>query len=209
MLIPLGERYQHTLYLMRKVQGKMVAEALEPTFFVPMNGAAEELRAVKPDSALSALVNGSFEQAQTPERPTGWYYVRQATVEPRQAAAGNEHCLTFRNATPGRGSQALQALGVDGRIVPALEVTTMARAHGVKPGPLVEHLPKVLLTFFDEDRRPAGQAELGPWFGSFDWTRKTTRVSVPPSARLVVVAIGLLGATGELSLDEVEIRAAR
>jgi len=149
MVIPLGERYQQTLYLMRKVQGKMVAEALEPTFFVPMNGTAEELRAVKPDSPVSALVNGNFEEGTLADHPLGWYYVRQGTVVSRPTAAGGGHCLLFQNSTSGRGSQALQALGVDGRDVPELEVAAMVRARGVKPGPLPEHLPKVLLTFFD------------------------------------------------------------
>jgi len=31
---------------------------------------------------------------------------------------------------------------------------------------------------------------------------------VPPKARVAIVAVGLLGATGELSIDDVEIRAA-
>jgi len=208
MVIPLGERYQQTLYLMRKVDGKMVAEALEPTFFVPMNGTAEELRAVKPDSPVSALVNGNFEEGTRADHPLGWYYVRQGRVVLRPGADGG-HCLMFQNSTSGRGSQALQALGVDGRVVPELEVAAMVRARGVTPGPLPEHLPKVLITFFDVDRAPAGQAELGPWFGTFDWTQKATRVHVPPSARVAIIAVGLLGATGELSIDDVEIRAAR
>jgi protein-L-isoaspartate(D-aspartate) O-methyltransferase len=40
MLIPLGERYQQTLYTLRKVDGKLVTESREPTFFVPMTGKA-------------------------------------------------------------------------------------------------------------------------------------------------------------------------
>ncbi len=39
MIIPLGERYQQTLYLMTKKDGKLVSEALVPTLFVPMTGA--------------------------------------------------------------------------------------------------------------------------------------------------------------------------
>ena len=41
MVIPVGERYQQTLYLLKKTDGKMVSEALQPTLFVPMTGEAE------------------------------------------------------------------------------------------------------------------------------------------------------------------------
>ncbi|MGE0758666.1 MAG: protein-L-isoaspartate(D-aspartate) O-methyltransferase, partial [Pirellulaceae bacterium] len=49
MVIPVGERYQQTLYLMRKKNGELIAEALQPTLFVPMTGAAEEARQIQPD----------------------------------------------------------------------------------------------------------------------------------------------------------------
>ena len=41
MVIPVGERYQQTLYLLKKSDGKLVSEALQPTLFVPMTGKAE------------------------------------------------------------------------------------------------------------------------------------------------------------------------
>src|SRR4051812_3181189 len=62
MVIPVGERYQQTLYLMRKVNGELKSEALRATLFVPMTGAAEEQRKVKPDPAHPKLSNGSFEE---------------------------------------------------------------------------------------------------------------------------------------------------
>jgi len=61
MVIPAGERYQQTLYLMRKKDGKLEKEALRPTLFVPMTGTAEELRHVKPDPANPQAANGNFE----------------------------------------------------------------------------------------------------------------------------------------------------
>ena len=42
--IPLGERYQQTLYSLMKQDGKLVVESREPTLFVPMTGQAETLR---------------------------------------------------------------------------------------------------------------------------------------------------------------------
>ena len=41
MIVPVGQRYQQTLYLFKKTKGKLVSEALLPTLFVPMTGAAE------------------------------------------------------------------------------------------------------------------------------------------------------------------------
>jgi protein-L-isoaspartate(D-aspartate) O-methyltransferase len=38
MIIPVGERYQQTLYLLKKTKGQLVPEALRPTLFVPMTG---------------------------------------------------------------------------------------------------------------------------------------------------------------------------
>ena len=62
MVVPVGERYSQTLYLLRKKDGKLESEALLPTLFVPMTGKAEEAREVKPDPANPQLVNGSFEE---------------------------------------------------------------------------------------------------------------------------------------------------
>ena len=45
MVIPVGERYQQTLYLLKKTDGKMLREPLLPVIFVPMTGKAEENRA--------------------------------------------------------------------------------------------------------------------------------------------------------------------
>jgi protein-L-isoaspartate(D-aspartate) O-methyltransferase len=42
MLIPLGDRFHQTVYLMQKRDGKLVQKALRPTLFVPMTGKALE-----------------------------------------------------------------------------------------------------------------------------------------------------------------------
>ena len=64
MVIPVGERYQQTLCLMKKVDGELVREELRPTLFVPMTGTAESNREVQPDPAHPQIVNGSFEIAE-------------------------------------------------------------------------------------------------------------------------------------------------
>ena len=51
MIVPVGERYEQTLYLFRKIDGKLEKVALLPTLFVPMTGKAEDSRVAKPDPA--------------------------------------------------------------------------------------------------------------------------------------------------------------
>src|SRR3990172_8484116 len=41
MIIPVGERYQQNLYLMRKMGDRLESESLKATLFVPMTGEAE------------------------------------------------------------------------------------------------------------------------------------------------------------------------
>ena len=61
MVIPVGERYQQTMMLMKKVNGQLETEALRPTLFVPMTGAAEKTRDVLPDPQRPEIKNGDFE----------------------------------------------------------------------------------------------------------------------------------------------------
>ena len=109
MIVPVGERYQQNLYLMRKVDGKLKSEALRATLFVPMTGEAEAKRAVKPDPKSPQIANGSFEEilsadtgedvkAHKPTEPAGWHYQRQLTLA--QSAADTpdgKAYVTFRN----------------------------------------------------------------------------------------------------------------
>ena len=60
MIIPVGERYQQTLYRMIKEGGELVRQPLRPTLFVPMTGEAESTRELKPDPANPKVINGDF-----------------------------------------------------------------------------------------------------------------------------------------------------
>ena len=90
MVVPLGQRYQQTLVLLKKVNGKMEAEPLQPTFFVPMTGRAEQSRVRKNDDGIPRLLNESFELTDDEEQPLGWYYVRQAKIVSGQEAMDGE-----------------------------------------------------------------------------------------------------------------------
>jgi protein-L-isoaspartate(D-aspartate) O-methyltransferase len=207
LIVPLGERFQQTLYLFKKVNGKLQAQALEPTMFVPMTGTAEQQRLVKPDGTRPALLNGSFEEISKETRfPSGWYYLRYAKVQADPEAPDGKSVITFNNNVPGRSARALQAFAIDGRAIKSLDVSLWVKATDVRPGTTPGELPRFFVGYFDELRAPTKtDAELGPWSGTFDWRRQHGKLAVPKDARMAIVWIGLLGATGEISFDHITL----
>ena len=137
MLIPVGERYNQTLYLLTKKDGRMVNEKLMPVLFVPMTGEAESQRRVLPDPANPKLANGDFEETIGEEepRPTGWYYQRQLKITSGNDVPSGKNYLTFSNDEPGRGCRALQGFPVNGHDVKQLQITMHIRAEKSPPGP--------------------------------------------------------------------------
>ena len=209
LVIPVGERYQQTLYLFRKAEGQLVREALLPTLFVPMTGEAEDLRRVQPDPANPTIRNGDFEEVlKGSDKPAGWHYQRQLELVADGQAPSGERYASFRNSEPGRASRALQGLAVDGREVQRLKVTSYVRAEDVRPGVFRRDLPSLAVTFFDENRATVGQGTMGPWRGSFPWQRQSTTIAVPPKAREAILRIGLFGAMGEIAFDDIRLEAA-
>ena len=207
IVVPLGERFNQSLYLFTKRDGRLEREVLQSTFFVPMTGMAEELRAIKPDAPLTDLVNAGFEdQFQDGDKPAGWYYIRQGRVEAGEDAPDGSRYLTFTNTIAGQNAHSMQAFGVIGREVDALEVSLWVRGENLAAGPFPYQKPQVLIEFYDSQRAPVGHARAGPWSGTFDWKEETVQIDVPPQARLAVVGIGLFGATGSISFDALQIR---
>jgi protein-L-isoaspartate(D-aspartate) O-methyltransferase len=204
LVVPLGQRYQQTLYLFKKVNGALQAEPLQPTFFVPMMGRAEGERVVQTGAGEPILANGDFKHVAA-DQPVGWYYVRQGKVEPAGGTPGG-NCLSFRNDAPGRAAQALQAVGVDGRLTQEIELSLRVRGQKVQPGSLPEQHPSLMIAFFNANRQPVGRHRIGPWSGSFEWAEKHLRIKVPVSARLASVEVGLWGATGEISVAAVALK---
>ena len=206
MIIPVGRRYQQTLYLLKKTDGKLVAEKLLPTLFVPMTGEAERRRELLPDPARPVLQNGDFEERiGESQKAAGWHYQRQFEVVADIKSPSGEHYARFTNAEPGRGCRALQGFAVDGRKVAALDFSLMVRGTNIRPGQSVQQLPLLGIVFYDENRAIIGQGMIGPWRGTFPWQKETARVFVPPRAREAILRIGLFGALGEWSVDDIRM----
>jgi protein-L-isoaspartate(D-aspartate) O-methyltransferase len=215
MIVPVGERYQQNLYLYRKTNGELKSEALKATLFVPMTGEAEAQRQVQPNPEHPAIANGSFEEVLKDEQsgvetPAGWHYQRQLTLvtDPSKAPDGKRF-ITFRNEQPGRGCQALQGFGVDGRKVAKLRLAFSVRGHDIGPGQTADQQPGAVVLFYD-DRRAMIGVEVAAFTGiTADWQHEEKPITVPLKAREAILRIGLLGATGEMSLDDVRLSAAQ
>jgi protein-L-isoaspartate(D-aspartate) O-methyltransferase len=204
LVVPLGRRYQQTLYLFQKVDGVLQPEPLRPTFFVPMMGQAEAEREVPADAGEPTLLNGDFKLVED-EKPVGWYYVRQGRVGSSGRTDGG-NCLTLQNNTPGRTAMALQPLGIDGRKVQQIEISAWVRAQNVRTGRFPGQYPGLAVVFFNSDREVIHRRGIGPWSGSFSWRRQAERIRVPAAARLASVDIGLWGGIGEVSVTDVELK---
>jgi protein-L-isoaspartate(D-aspartate) O-methyltransferase len=212
MIIPVGERYQQTLYLMRKVDGKLKSEALRATLFVPMTGEAEEKRAVKPDPMNPRIINGDFEAAADnkdgKQQASGWHYQRQLTVSAEPTAPQGKQFATFQNDEPGRGCHALQGFAIDGREVSELKLDFWVRGQDIRPGATNSEWPRIVVTYYDERRATVGEESIGPFVGDFEWREESVRVAVPLRAREAILRIGMLGAVGQISFDDVRLGAA-
>ena len=173
-----------------------------------MTGKAEESRQVQPDPLHPKLINGGFEEIiGSSGEPSGWYYIRQMKVVTADDAPEGRNYVTFSNTEPGRGSRALQGFPIDGRKVHELQLSCMVRGSDLAPGLAANQAPQFVVLFLDDNRTTVGQqGTIGPWRGTFAWKRVTRLVKVPAAAREGLVNIGLLGGTGEVSYDDVQIR---
>ncbi len=205
MVVPVGQRYTQNLYLFKKQDGQLIREPLHPTLFVPMTGEAESHRRVLPDPDHPAIYNGGFEEfVEGTELPNGWHYLRQAEVVTDGAPEG-KHYLKFSNSEPGRGCRALQGLGINGAVVRKIKLSVRITADNVRAGQSPGQLPAYTITFYNQDRDEIQTAGVGPWRGTFAWQTQSRVVEVPRQAREAIVRIGLLGAVGEISFDDVRL----
>jgi protein-L-isoaspartate(D-aspartate) O-methyltransferase len=208
MIVPVGERYQQTMYLFRKTGGRLEQEALRPTLFVPMTGQAESEREVQPDPTRPSLVNASFEEeADRQGFVPGWYYQRQMEQVTGEDAPSGSRYVRFRNDTPGQDAHVMQGLAIDGRIVPQIRLGCWVKLDSVTIRNPAHEGARVVVSFYDQDRRDLGVRWMGPWQGDQPWQTHTKVLPVPATAREMIIRIGLFGATGSASFDDLTLQA--
>jgi protein-L-isoaspartate(D-aspartate) O-methyltransferase len=206
MVVPVGDAYQQTLYLLRKKDARLQAEKLQPTLFVPMTGRADAERQEPPPEGLSQLLNGNFEQSPnaTGHLP-GWYYQRLVTWETGREAPEGEHFISVRNETPSRMAHIMQGFAADGRQLTTLTVSAWVKYRGTQRGRAWSEIPTAVVSFYDSNRQEVGQFLLGVFLGTEAWSRHSKQIRVPPQARQAIIRLGLFGSTGEISFDDVRI----
>lgn len=206
IVVPVGERHQQTLYVMRKEEGKMVAEALRPTLFVPMTGVAEDTRKVLPDPTNPTLLNGDFEAGLDEAGfVKGWYYQRQLELKEEVDAPGGKQFVKFANKVPGQYAHLMQGFAIDGKKVSKLKLKASLACENVAEGPYKGDLPGVVVTFYDAQRKDLNSYSLGPMRGSSTWKKGDLEMLVPVATKEAIVRIGLFGATGTASFDRISI----
>ena len=145
-------------------------------------------------------------QDATDEVP-GWFYVRQAKVVADPSTGAGTHVLLLSNDQPGQKAHALQPVGLDGRKLRSVEMSVRVRTSGVTSSTNENWLPRVELTFYDENRALIRSAVFGPWKGNATWFQESRELPIPGRARLAVIVIGMFGATGEVAIDDLQINA--
>ena len=94
---------------------------------------------------------------------------------------------------------------MDGREVQAVNVTAWIRLREVRSGRDLDQRPMIAISFYDDQRRDLGHRWLGPWDGTEQWHEVSKTIRVPPQAREGILRIGLFGATGEMSVDDLRM----
>ena len=75
----------------------------------------------------------------------------------------------------------------------------------IRPGSKDWQKPAFYIHFYDKIRRSLGDFKAGPWLRSQDWERTGRRIPVPVGTREAIVRIGLNGAAGTMSVDDLRL----
>jgi protein-L-isoaspartate(D-aspartate) O-methyltransferase len=210
MVVPVGDAYQQTLYLLRKQDGRMQREALRPTLFVPMTGAAEGQGGQTRKQLEPEIVNAGFEEPLGDNQfVPGWYYQRQVTLQSGPEAPQGASYLVLQNELPGRAAHIMQGFPLDGRKYASLKVSAQiayAQTQRIRGG---KEVPGLVVSFYDDQRQDAGFLFLGPFLGTADWASYSKQIRIPAAAREAILRVGLFGTTGQLSCDDVRLEVGR
>ena len=206
MIIPVGERYEQTLVRLQKRAGELERTDLVPSLFVPMTGQAEERRAVLPNGAQPRLANSSFEEClPDSETPTAWYYGRQEVFLENNTSPDGQRHLLLENSEPGRPAHIFQGFPIDGRSVRELKISYRVRVLELGSGRIPAEKPGVAIRFFDERRTRSTRLVAPLRIFNSDWGLVTSSILVPTWSREAILQVGLMGATGQIEFDEIQI----
>ncbi len=212
MIIPVGERYQQTLFRMTKRDGMLVQEPLRPTLFVPMTGEAEEKREHLPDGTNPKVVNGDFRKVPAPEDRSsvefvpGWYYGRQVQqIRSASDSASGDAFVRFENKTPGLSSHLLQGIPIEGKTISMIRLSGRVRTDDVRMGPNPDALPAIAISFYDANRQELATYSIGPFRGTRPWRDASKLIRVPADTRESIIRIGLFGGTGVAEFGDIAV----
>ena len=224
MIIPIGERYQQSFYLCRKVNGKLEKEHLTQALFVPMTGEAEDKREVQPDPSNPSLVGGSFEEVRDNGTPVGWHYARNIQIIQDVDAKEGTRFARFESkedpVVPARGrtppkptdgplkaAWGLQGFAVDGSKVSKIRLEFWARGQNVASTQGRFQTPIIVLWLYDDDRNQIAEILQGPCSGTFPWRHYTPEIAIPKKTREAILLVGLPQASGQLDVDGLGVKA--
>ncbi len=210
MVIPVGERYQQMLCLMRKSGDKLEKDELQPTLFVPMTGTAEDQRKVMPPPN-PVLLNVSFEVPLINNVfIPGWYYQFGCVVVQDNGAPDGGKAVEFRSNNGSVPSMLLQGVALDGSTVKKIKLGGWIATENVKFGSDKEKSPSIAIQFFDANRNRVGYNFIGGGFkGTRNWKQEERIFSVPAATKEAIVSIGLFGAEGMARFDNISLEAVR
>ena len=207
MIIPVGERYDQTLVRLKKENDRLERTDLVPSLFVPMTGIAEATRDVQPDGSKPALANADFEDCLPGSTtPKSWYYGRQEQLIESDDAPQGRRYLMLENREPGRPSHIFQGFPINGLKVSHLTIGLNLRLSQVGRGQQANEWPGVAVRFFDQTRSRSNRVVLGPFPTHNVWEHISGKMMVPIWAREGILQIGLMGASGRMEVDHIELR---
>jgi len=210
MIVPLGERYQQIMHLFQKKNGKLIRTKLISTLFVPMTGISENLRKIKPDPLHPTIHNGNFEIDENHDgKADSWHYQRQTRLIKNEAPEGKNY-VTIENSVAGREAKLVQGFAIDGKKIKELKISLSAKITQIRRQNARNYQPGLYIWYYDGGRKLLKHpSQIGPWVGTSQWENVTRTVKVPASAKEAIVGVGLFGATGRLSVDNIRFEPIR
>jgi protein-L-isoaspartate(D-aspartate) O-methyltransferase len=98
----------------------------------------------------------------------------------------------------------MQGFPIDGRKIVRVDFSVWVKYANTRTGPN-DAKPAAAITFYDDRRAEVGIVLLGPFLGDSGWREVSRSGRVPVRAREAILRLGLFGATGEISFDNVRM----